>query len=325
MEDDAMVLNIERTRKGFGRRDFGIVLVGLLVVMVVSCGSALAAAPKQRTFTSPETAVSAFVDTLKADDVKGLSAIFGPGSQDLISSGDPVADKRVREKFVKLYEEKNHLERAGEKKVVLNVGNDDWPFPVPIVKVGKNWRFDTKAGRLETLCRRIGSNEIAAIQVALAYVDAQREYALKDRDSNGLLEYARKFTSSTGLKDGLYWEAKEGEERSPLGLLAAKAADEGYGGKLSGGAAPYHGYYYRILTAQGQHAAGGAYDYIVDGKMIGGFALVAYPARYRSSGVMTFIVNQDGVVYEKNLGKNTEKLAKDLKAFDPDKTWKKIQ
>jgi hypothetical protein len=318
-------LNIERTRKGFGHWTIGIVLVGLLVVMVLSCGTALAAAPKQRAFTSPEKAASALIDALKADDVKALSSIFGPGSQDLISSGDPVADRRGREKFIKLYEEKSHIERVGEKKVVLNLGNEDWPFPVPIVRVGKDWRFDTKAGRQEILCRRIGRNEISAIQVALAYVDAQREYALKDRDSNGLLEYARKFASSPGLKDGLYWEAKEGEERSPLGLLTAKAAYEGYGGTQAGDVAPYHGYYYRILTAQGKHAAGGAYDYIVNDKMIGGFALVAYPARYSSSGVMTLIVNQDGVVYQKDRGKSTDKLAKNMKAFDPERTWKKIQ
>jgi hypothetical protein len=220
----------------------------------------------------------------------------------------------------------NKLVKENDKKMILHVGNSDWPLPIPIVKVGKNWRFDTKEGKEEILNRRIGRNEVNAIQVCLAYVDAQREYVLKDRDADKLLEYAQKFISAKGKKDGLYWEAKEGEEQSPLGPLMAKATKEGYTGKKSGGKPiPYHGYYYKILKAQGKNAQGGAYDYVVKGKMIGGFALVAYPAEYGNSGVMTFIVNHDGVLYQKDLGKDTEKIANAMKKYDADETWKKVE
>jgi hypothetical protein len=220
----------------------------------------------------------------------------------------------------------NRLLSEDEKKVVLYVGNRDWPFPIPIVKDGENWFFNTKAGKQEVLNRRIGRNELNTIQVSLAYVDAQREYALKSRDRGGLLEYAHKFVSEKEKKDGLCWEVKEGEEESPLGPLAAKAAWEGYTRKKSGDKpSPYHGYYYKILKAQGEKAPGGAYDYVVKGKMIGGFALVAYPAEYGNSGVMTFVVNHEGVVYQKDLGKETEKIVSALKKYDPDKTWKKVE
>jgi hypothetical protein len=220
----------------------------------------------------------------------------------------------------------NKLVSENDKRVILHVGNEKWPFPLPVVKKGENWFFDTKAGKEEILNRRIGRNELNAIQVCLAYVDAQREYVLKDRDGDKLLEYAQKFISKEGGKDGLYWEAKEGEEQSPLGPLVAKAAKEGYTGKKSGNKpTPYHGYYYKILKVQGKNAPGGEYDYMVKGKMIGGFALVAYPAEYGNSGVMTFIVNQDGVVYEKDLGKDIEKIATAMKKFDPDKTWKNVE
>jgi hypothetical protein len=192
--------------------------------------------------------------------------------------------------------------------------------------VGENWRFDIKEGKEEILNRRIGRNELNAIQVCLAYVDAQREYVLKDRDGDKLLEYAQKFVSKKGEKDGLYWEAKEGEEQSPLGPLVAKAAKEGYPGKKSGDKpSPYRGYYYKILKAQGKNAPGGEYDYMVKGKMIGGFALVAYPAEYGNSGIMTFIVNHDDVVYEKDLGKDTEKITTAMKKFDLDRIWKKVE
>jgi hypothetical protein len=220
----------------------------------------------------------------------------------------------------------NKLVNENDMKVILHVGNGDWPFPIPVVKKGDHWLFDTMAGKEEILNRRIGRNELNAIQVCLAYVDAQREYVLKDRDGDKLLEYAQKFISREGEKNGLYWEAKEGEPQSPLGPLIAKAAGEGYAGRKPGGKRnPYHGYYYRILKAQGKNAPGGEYDYMVSGKMIGGFALVAYPAEYGNSGVMTFIVNHDGVVYEKDLGKDTEKIATAMKKFNPDRTWKKVE
>jgi len=281
---------------------------------------------KQKSFKSPEEAFRALVTAAKGNDTKELLAIFGPAGKELISSGDEVADKAWRDHFVKAYEEMNKLVSETDTKVILHVGNGEWPYPVPVVKKGENWFFDTKAGKEEILNRRIGRNELNAIQVCLAYVDAQREYIKEDRDENKLLEYAQRLISREGEKNGLYWEAKEGEEPSPLGPLIAKAAAEGYTGKRPfGKRTPYHGYYYKILKAQGKNAPGGEYDYVVNGKMIGGFALVAYPAEYGDSGVMTFIVNQDGVVYEKNLGKDTEKIATAMKKFDPDKTWKKVE
>ena len=195
-----------------------------------------------------------------------------------------------------------------------------------MVKQGESWRFDTRQGAQEIIDRRIGKNELSAIQVSLAYVDAQREYAARDQDGDGLLEYAQKFVSEPGKKDGLYWESREGEEPSPLGPFAAQARKEGYARKKAGDQpSPYHGYFYKILKAQGKNAPGGAYSYVVRGKMIGGFALVAYPASYGSSGIMTFIVNHDGVVYEKDLGKNTEASAQAMTSFDPDQTWRKSE
>jgi hypothetical protein len=194
------------------------------------------------------------------------------------------------------------------------------------VKRGEKWSFDTRKGKEELINRRIGRNELNTIQVCLAYVDAQREYALKDRDGDGLVEYAQEFRSDRGKKNGLYWDVKAGEAQSPLGPLFAAAREKGYSPKAAGGKpVPYHGYYYRILTGQGKNAPGGAYDYVVKGNMIGGFALVAYPAQYGSSGVMTFIVNHDGVVYQKDLGKSTEKSAVAMKLFNPDQTWKRAQ
>ena len=227
-----------------------------VVFIAVTAGQAPAAEPKQKTFASPEEAVKALVDALKAGDTKALSALFGPEGKDLVFSGDPVADKR-REQFVARYEQKQKMEEAGTDKVILQVGNEEWPFPIPVVKKQGSWRFDANEGREELLARRIGRNELSVIQVCLAYVDAQREYALKDRDGDGILTYAQKFGSSPGKKDGLYWKAKEGEKQSPLGRLAAAAQKEGYTGKKpTGKPAAYHGYYYRILKAQGKGCTG---------------------------------------------------------------------
>lgn len=315
-------LSIRRTIHFLG----SAIVIASMMAIIGSYQGAPAADKKQKEFKSPEEAVKRLMDALKVNDTKELSAIFGPEEKEVISSGDEVADKARRERFVKAYEEVNKLVSETDKKVTLVVGKDEWPFPIPIVKVGESWRFDTKAGKEELLNRRIGKNELNAIQVCLAYVDAQREYALKDRDSDRLLEYAQKFISERGKKNGLYWEVKEGEEQSPLGPLVAKATTEGYMGKKSEGKPiPYYGYYYRILKAQGKNAPGGAYDYVVKGEMIGGFALVAYPAQFGASGVMTFIVNHDGVVYEKDLGKETDKIAQAMMKFDPDKTWKKVE
>jgi len=307
-------------------------LAASLFVLFVAVGvyqSVFAAEVKQivqKTFKSPEVAAKSLADALRSNDTKELLAIFGPAGKEIISSGDEVADQAARERFVKAYEEMNKLEKETDKKVILIVGNHEWPFPTPIVKKGETWIFDTMAGKEELLNRRIGRNELNTIQTCLAYVDAQREYAMKDRDSDKLREYAQKFGSTKGKKDGLYWEAREGEEQSPLGPLAAEAVREGYGGRKPGdNPAPYHGYFYRILKSQGKDAPGGAFDYVVNGKMIGGFALVAYPAEYGNSGVMTFIVNHDGMVYQKDLGKETGKIASAMTKYDPDKTWKKVE
>jgi len=288
--------------------------------------SAATAKAKQKTFASPEEAVKALVDALKTGDKAELSAIFGPGSESVISSGDNVLDKAERERFLKNYEEKNSLEKKGDDEVILQVGKDDWPLPIPIRKTGSAWSFDTKAGKEEILNRRIGRNELNVIDLLEAYVDAQREYARKDWDGDGVYPYAQKIQSTPGKKDGLYWEVKEGEEESPLGPLAARAAQEGYTRKpKTEKPSPYYGYYFRILKAQGKHAPGGAYDYVVKGKLILGFGLVAWPAKYGSSGIMTFIVNQEGVVYQKDLGRGTAKAAGAMKRYDPDPTWKKVE
>ena len=308
------------------RRSLRSRLLGLLAITVVLTGLAGSGTPAsgasaQRRFESLEEATQALIGALRGGDQKALTAILGDGSQGLVSSGDAVADKRARDRFVADYDAKHHLE-AGGGKVVLVVGTEDYPFPIPIVPDGPTWRFDTAAGREEVLNRRIGRNELSTIQVCLAYVDAQREYYARDPDNNGLHEYARVFASSPGKRDGLHWNTKPGEPLSPLGPLVARARAVGY--QASAGPIPYWGYYYRILTAQGKDAPGGAYDYLAHGRMIGGFALVAYPAQWGSSGVMTFIVNHDGVVYQKDLGPNTAGIARGMKEFNPDSTWKKI-
>jgi hypothetical protein len=285
------------------------------------------AKPRQKTFASPEEAARELVAAVKSGDSKAMLAVLGSDARTVIQSGDAVADRTARENFVKNYEDANKLEKAGESKVVLSTGKDDWPFPIPIVKAGEAWRFDTRAGKDELINRRIGHNELAVMKVALAYVDAQREYYLVNPQKDKLLQYAQKFVSTKGKRDGLFWPTKEGEPPSPLGPFFARARSEGYSkdAASSGNPVAYYGYHYRILKAQGPDARGGAYDYVVRGRMIGGFALVAYPASYGSSGVMTFIVNHDGVVYEKDLGPGTAGAAQKMTRFNPDKTWKKSE
>jgi hypothetical protein len=285
-------------------------------------------AVKQRTFASPDEAAKALVDAVRAKDRNALLAVAGPGSAAWLFTGDDVADANDWMKFLAAYDEKHALEPQGEGKVVLDVGKDDWPFPAPIVKHANAWAFDANAGRDEIVNRRVGRNELDAIQTILAIVDAEREYAQTDADGNGFADYARRFRSSPGKKDGLYWPDEAGKPRSPLGELVAVAAAEGYGKKPAAkeeGPAPYHGYRYRILTAQGKDAPGGAYDYLVRDKLLGGFAVVAWPATYRSSGVMTFIVSHEGVVYEKDLGPQTASIAGSMTRFNPDATWRKEQ
>ena len=298
----------------------------IFVIMLSLSGTSFAAsAPQQKTFPSAADAVKAAISAARSNDDKELLTILGAQAKDLISSGDAVADKQRRAQFIKAFDEKNRLVVEGENTIVV-IGKDEWPFPIPLVKKNDSWVFDTAKGREEILNRRIGDNELSAIQVSLAYFDAQREYAQKDRDGDGLLEYAPKFRSDSGKKNGLYWEAKTGEEVSPLGLFAVRAVKEGYAQKApTDKPAPYHGYYYRILSAQGKDASGGAYSYMVKGSMIGGFALVAYPAEYGNSGVMSFIINHDGKVFQKDLGKNTASAATTMKEYNPDSTWTAVK
>jgi hypothetical protein len=293
----------------------------ILAVSGVNAGAAL----KQKGFATPEEAVKAFAAAMESKDEKELLSIFGTAAKELISSGDPVSDKQRREMFIGDYNRKNKLMQEGSR-MVLNVGEKDWPFPVPLVKQGDQWFFDTKAGKEEILNRRIGENELSTVQTLLAVVDAQREYAMNDRDNDGIREYADKFGSDPGQKNGLYWPTQPEEEPSPLGELVAGARAEGY--RKSGskqGPIPFHGYYFRMLAKQGKHASGGAFDYVVKKNMIGGFAVIAYPAAYGSSGVMTFMVNHEGVVYEKDFGRNTAKTATAMMSFDPDTTWKRVE
>jgi len=275
----------------------------------------------QSTYASPEEAAKALADAMRSEESKQIWRVLGPGSSKLIRSGDPVQDDQAREAFVAAYDKSVKFERSGDDKATLLVGPDDFPFPYPLVMKNGRWQFDAKQGDEQVIDRRIGRNELSAINVCLAYVDAQREYAALDRSGNGLLEYAQKLTSSPGKHDGLYWETKDDEPPSPLGPLTASARSQGYGGPGAG--TPYHGYYYKILTGQGKDAPGGPYDYIINGKMIGGFGLVAYPARWGSSGIMSFICNHEGVVYEKNLGKDTQAVVSKMSLFNPDPTWSK--
>jgi len=305
------------------------VLMAIAAIMIVCTTFTHASAGdiKQKSYASPEEAVKVLIDAIKANNNQELLAIFGPEGKEIISSGDEVADKNARERFLSDYEEKNKLEEETPDKVVLDVGSDDWPFPIPIVKKGERWVFDTKDGKDELLSRRIGRNELNTIQVMHAYVDAQREYVSKGRDGKGDIEFAQKIISTEGKHDGLYWKAKEREEESPFGPLIAEAVKGGYTlkKKQGGQPIPYHGYFFKILKAQGKDAPGGQYVYVVNGKMILGFALLAYPASYGSSGIMTFIINQDDAVYQKDLGKNTAKIAESITKYNPDSTWKKAE
>ena len=282
-------------------------------------------AAAQRTFASPEEAVKNLVDALRGADMKGLAAIIGPGSDAWIRSGDAVQDEQDRQRFLAAYDEKNALEAKGADQFVLAIGADAWPFAVPIVKKGSQWAFDAKAGREEIANRRVGRNELDTIMTLLAVVEAQRQYAAADAGGHGVPAYARRFLSSEGKKDGLYWPTNPGETASPLGPLADSALEQGYAGKASSSPQPYKGYYYRMLTAQGKDARGGAGDYVVKGQLTRGFAVVAYPVKYGVSGIMTFLVNNDGVIYEKDLGNATASAAGSMTRYDPGTTWRKSQ
>jgi hypothetical protein len=307
-------------------------LIGLILVLSLVIGQAqpvraAAAAPAavhQQSFASPEDALKAVVADLKSGNLSGLVKIFGPRIEPILNSGDPVADRNGRERFVASAGERHHFDGSGDT-LTLVIGKDDWPFPIPLKKVDGHWRFDTVAGQEEILNRRIGQNELSTIQTMLAVVDAQRDFANLRRQQSGTAEYAQHLLSTPGKKDGLYWPTAEGEPESPLGPLVADAHAAGYRRGTKEGSTPYRGYFFKVLTSQGPNAPGGAADYIVNGEMIGGFGLIAWPARYGDSGVMTFIVNHEGVVYQKDFGPQTAKRAAAIGSFDPGPGWQKAQ
>lgn len=275
----------------------------------------------QASYGSPDEAGAALLEAVTSGETSAVLKVLGTEAQPLVESGDAVEDANRRAEFLAMHAAGHRWENDGADVSTLIVGEEDWPFPFPLVKEGAGWRFDTTYGIEEILDRRIGENELAAIQASLAFVDAQREYYWWNPQGSPMLHYARSFVSTAGAKDGLFWEAEEGETPSPLGSLFAAARADGYLGDSLARPVPYYGYHFRILTGQGEHAAGGAYDYVVGDYMIGGFALVAYPAERGSTGVMSFVVNHDGAVYSKDLGADTAKLAAEMTRFDPDETW----
>jgi hypothetical protein len=297
----------------------------ILLLALLGTGGSISgavAAGGVEAFGSPEQAVHALVAAAHDNDAAALLKIFGPTGRGLISSGDKVADRQARSHFYALYRVNSKISEDSADKATLIIGAEDWPFPIPMVRDGKAWRFDTGAGAQEIIDRRIGRNELNAIDVCRSYVRAQRDYAADAESGQQSQAYARKFISSSGRHDGLYWPVQPGEKESPIGPEMAAARAEGYRPHARNPQPPYHGYYYKILTRQGAAAPGGARDYVVAGRMTGGFALLAFPAKYGDSGVMTFVVNQDGIVYAKNLGPMTETAAPTITEFNPDPSWK---
>ena len=289
-------------------------------------GAVLAQTKTERTFPTPEDAVKALIETVKGGNVESLLEIFGPEGKELIDSSEPAIARQNQQVFTVAVREKWHLEDTAPDRKTLVIGNEDWPFPVPLVKAGNGWRFDTAAGKEEVLARRIGRNELAAIDATRAYVTAQRRYAEAGHDGKPAGLHAAKFQSDPGKENGLYWPTTRGQKRSPLGDVVAQAAAEGR--PVTGNAtqpSPFHGYYFKILTAQGSAAQGGAKSYVAKGEMSGGFALVAWPSQYDATGIMTFIVNQDGVVREKDLGPGTDAAARKMTAYNPDSSWRVTQ
>lgn len=288
-------------------------LFAALALLVALAPAALA---QQKAFASPEEAMSAFGNAIATNDEDALKAIFGANFRDIF----PPATDEIRLKFLEAWAKSHAIQPEGDAKAVIAVGTDGWTFPVPLEKTAQGWRFDLRAGENEIRIRRIGRNERAVMKVMLAIYDAEREYAETDRNGDGVLEYAQKFDSSPGKHDGLYWPSTGNSPESPLGPAVAAARTSG-----QGGAAGYYGYRYKILTAQGKNAPGGAFDYVVRGRMIGGFAVVAWPVKYGDTGVMSFMVNYQGTLYEKNLGPDGAALARAIKRFDPDPSWQKIE
>ncbi|MDD1744870.1 MAG: DUF2950 domain-containing protein [Candidatus Methanoperedens sp.] len=319
-----------RRQKSLFRSSRGMVFIAALFVcaaFIVAWSMPIMAAASQKLFSTPEDALKGLVEAVKIHDKAALDQIFGPSSKDLLS-GDAVQDAAESEEFASHLAEKTSLVKENDSKVIISIGNENWPFPIPLVKTDGQWHFDTEAGKEEILNRRIGEDELTAILVCRTYVKAQREYVLQDWDGDGILAYAQKLRSDPGKKNGLFWRHAPGEPISPLGELVAQARMAGYKKEKSlfkEQPIPFHGYYFKILTRQGKNAPGGKYNYIINGNMVGGFALVAFPSNWGKSGVMTFIVNQQGKVYQKNLGPDTLKMEQAVDTYDPDKTWTPVK
>jgi hypothetical protein len=309
-----MHMNTNSTRRAPGLR-----VIALMLGLAVVAGCAKPTA-KESGFATPEDAVNALVTALQGNDMTAVQALLGPGSEELLDSGDAVQDASDRADFLAAYASSHALVDDGPDRKVLEMGEDDWRMPIPIVKRDGRWQFDGEAGIDEMIYRRVGANELGAIDVCRGFVEAQLEYASQGRDGDPPGIYALKLVSDEGMHNGLYWPTEEGEPESPAGPFVAAAAEEGYR-RVEGERRPYHGYYYRLLYAQGPNANGGARDYFKDGLMTEGFALIAWPADYGSSGVQTFIVNQDGVVFQKDLGEDTATAVESIQSFDPDSSW----
>jgi hypothetical protein len=312
-----------RTKLSFGKCHWvNFPELAAVAILFTACFPTSSSAQQQgqKRFSSPDEASNAFANAARNNDERGMLNILGPDGKQIVSSGDEIEDAQNRANFVERYQEMHRLVKEPDGAVVLYIGAKNWPTPIPLVNKGSSWYFDTDAGKKEILFRRIGRNEISTIRVCHELVAAEKEYHSAEH-----AKYAQKIFSDEGQHNGLYWKVAEGEPQSPIGPLVASAVAQGYAKSGDGVPTPYRGYYYHILTRQGKNGPGGAKSYLVNGKMTGGFAFVAYPAEYRSSGVMTFIVGVDGVVYQKDLGKNTEVLAKGMKEYNPDSGWQKTE
>lgn len=299
---------------------YGLTSVTLALCLASQVSAQASSGAKQ--FSSPDEAAVAFIVAAETFNAPAFKEILGPNSYDIVHTGEPAQDREIATEFAKRAREKKTLtaDKRNPRRVILSVGEDDWPLPIPIVKTGTKWSFDAASGRQEILYRRIGRNEMTAINICRGFVEAQHEYAAEKRDGAPVNQYAQRIISSPGKRDGLAWRNADGTHGGPVGEEVGKAIEKGYIDKT----APYHGYHFKVLTGQGSAAPLGELDYVVKGYMIGGFALIAYPALYQSSGVKTFMVSQDGVVYEKDLGPNTIELVKSIERFNPDKTWSPV-
>jgi hypothetical protein len=309
-------------------RQAGAVVGALFSALLIASTAIGAEAPTEQYFPTATAAAKAIVEAARTDNMTELGSILGIHSKDILYSGDPVEDNTTRENFVAKYDQMHRLAYDTHGRVILYIGAENWPFAIPLVKDDKGWRFDSEAGDDELLSRRVGRNELYTIDVLTDLAKGQQEYASDMSAANGgVKEFAQKIRSDPGRKNGLYWETSDNEEESPIGPLIADATKQGYKVSKSGGATtviPFHGYYYRVLTRQGKNAPGGAIDYVDNGKMTKGFAFLAYPATYRSSGVMTFMINQEGVIVQKDLGRDTTKIAGAIKEYNPDKSWDEV-